>query len=141
MKSFGDDRDRFFANRFGMFVHWGLYAIPAIHEQILWRYRMQRKQYEQLVGQFDPVAFDPEAWLDILQDAGMQYVCFTTKHHDGFCLWDTKQTDYNVMGTPYGRDVLRLLADACHNRGVPLSLYYSLPDWHHTNYPNQGRHH
>jgi alpha-L-fucosidase len=71
----------------------------------------------------------------------MEYLCVTAKHHDGFCLWDTGQTDYNVMRTPYGRDIIGLLADACHRRGVPLCLYYSIADWHHPSYPNQGRHH
>jgi alpha-L-fucosidase len=141
MKRFNDGRDVFFQRRFGMFVHWGLYAIPAWHEQILWRGDMKRKDYEKLVQSFNPTAFDPEAWLDLAQEAGMQYLCFTTKHHDGFCMWDTKQTDYNIMRTPYGKDILGLLAAACAKRNFPLSLYYSLPDWHHKNYPNKGRHH
>ena len=71
----------------------------------------------------------------------MEYLCFTTKHHDGFCMWDTEQTDYKVTNTPYKRDVLAMLAEACRRRGILLGLYYSLPDWHHPNYPNQGRHH
>ena len=138
---FNDGRDWFFEKRFGMFVHFGLYAIPAWHEQILWRGKMRRKDYEQLIHQFNPTKFDPDAWLDLMEKAGMEYICFTTKHHDGFCLWDTKYTDYNVMNTPYGKDILGMLAEACHRRGVPLGLYYSIPDWHHPNYPNLGRHH
>ncbi len=138
---FNDARDVFFERRFGMFVHWGLYAIPAWHEQILWRQKVRRKEYEQLIHQFNPVKFNPEAWLDLAQETGMQYICFTTKHHDGFCLWDTKYTDYNIMNTPYGKDILGMLAEACHKRNFPLSLYYSCPDWHHPNYPNKGRHH
>ena len=141
IKRFGDGRDWFFERRFGMFVHWGLYAIPAWHEQILWRGQTTRKEYERLPTQFNPVAYDPERWLDAVESAGMEYLCFTTKHHDGFCMWDTKQTDYNIMNTPYGRDVLAMLAEACSRRGILLCLYYSLPDWHHPNYPNQGRHH
>jgi alpha-L-fucosidase len=141
IRRFHDARDRFFDLRFGMFIHWGLYAIPAWHEQLLWRGRTTRAEYEQLIHQFDPQRFDPEEWLDAAQEAGMQYICFTTKHHDGFCMWDTKQTDYNVMNTPYGKDTLAMLAEACRKRGMPLSLYYSCPDWHHPNYPNLGRHH
>ncbi|WP_020617804.1 alpha-L-fucosidase [Paenibacillus daejeonensis] len=141
IRRFNDERDRFFDLRYGLFVHWGLYAIPGWHEQILWRGDTSREQYEQLIHEFNPVNFDPEAWLDLAQEAGMQYLCITTKHHDGFCLWDTKQTDYNIMHTPYGRDVLAQLAEACRKRNFPLSLYYSCPDWHHPNYPNQGRHH
>jgi alpha-L-fucosidase len=136
---FGDDRDWFFEKRFGLFVHWGLYSIPAWHEQMQWRKRVPRGGYEKLAGQFNPVRFDPDAWLDLAEEAGMQYLCFTTKHHDGFCLWDTAGTDYNVMNSPYGRDILAILAEACHRRGFPVSLYYSAVDWQHPNYPNQGR--
>jgi alpha-L-fucosidase len=138
---FGDARDWFFEKRFGLFIHWGLYAIHGWHEQEQWRARVPRVTYEQLARQWNPTKFDPDVWLDLAQRAGTKYVCFTTKHHDGFCLWDTKATAYNTMNTPYGRDVLKMLADACHRRGVPLCLYYSIADWHHPNYPNEGRHH
>lgn len=138
---FNDKRDVFFERRFGMFIHWGLYAIPAWQEQILWRTKMKRKDYEQLIHQFNPTKFNPYEWLDLVEEAGMQYICFTAKHHDGFCMWDSKFTDYNVMNTPYGKDILGMLADACHKRNIPLSIYYSCPDWHHPNYPNSGRHH
>lgn len=141
IKRFNDGRDWFFEKRFGMFVHWGLYALPAWHEQILWRSDYKRSDYEKLAGEFNPVNFDPDAWLDAAEAAGMEYLCFTTKHHDGFCMWDTKQTDYRITNTPYSRDVLAMLAEACERRGILLCLYYSLPDWHHPNYPNQGRHH
>lgn len=115
---FNDGRDWFFQKRFGLFVHWGLYAIPAWHEQILWRGKMRRKDYEKLIHAFNPVRFEPDAWLDHMQEAGMEFVVFTTKHHDGFCLWDTEYTDYNVMNTPYSKDVVGMLADACRARGV-----------------------
>lgn len=138
---FGDGRDWFFERRFGLFVHWGLYAVPAWHEQHQWRAGVPRQEYEKLIQQFNPIKFEPDAWIDLAEDVGMRYICLTTKHHDGFCLWDTKQTDYNVMHTPYRRDVLRMLSDACHRRGFPLCLYYSVADWHHPNYPNQGRSH
>ncbi|SPE41473.1 Glycoside hydrolase, family 29 (Alpha-L-fucosidase) [Candidatus Sulfopaludibacter sp. SbA3] len=138
---FGDGRDWWFQKRFGMFVHWGLYAIHGYHEQEQWRLRVPRSEYVKLQQQWNPVKFDPNAWLDLAAQTGMKYVCLTTKHHDGFCLWDTKQTSYNTMNTPYGKDIVRLLADACHRRGVPLCLYYSIADWHQPNYPNQGRSH
>jgi alpha-L-fucosidase len=141
IRKFGDGRDWFFDKRFGMFVHWGLYAIPAWHEQILWRGKFKRKDYEKLVHEFNPVHYEPERWLDAMQGAGMEYLCFTTKHHDGFCMWDTAFTDYKVTNTPYRRDVLAMLAEACKRRGILLGLYYSLPDWHHPSYPNKGRHH
>jgi alpha-L-fucosidase len=138
---FGDGRDWFFQKRFGLFVHWGLYCIPAWHEQYQWRMRVPRSEYVKLARQWNPVKFDPDAWLDLAEATGMKYLCLTTKHHDGFCLWETKQTAYNTVNTPYGKDVLKLLADACHRRNFPLCLYFSIVDWHHPNYPNQGRHH
>ncbi|MCL6457901.1 MAG: alpha-L-fucosidase [Gorillibacterium sp.] len=140
---FKDGRDVFFERRWGMFIHWGLYAIPAWHEQILWRGNgmMKRSEYEKLIDEFNPVNFDPDKWIDIAQAAGMEYICFTTKHHDGFCMWDTKYTSYNVMNSKYGKDILAMLAEACARRNFPLSLYYSCPDWHHPKYPNLGRHH
>lgn len=138
---FGDARDWFFQKRFGLFIHWGLYSIPAWHEQLQWRGRVARSEYVKLQQQWNPTKYDPDAWLDFAQSVGMKYLTITTKHHDGFCLFDTKQTEYNTMNTPYGRDVLKMLADACHKRSVPLCLYYSIADWHQKNYPNQGRHH
>lgn len=139
--AFGDGRDWFFTHRFGLFVHFGLYAIPAWHEQIQWRRVIARRDYAPLMDQFNPVNFDPDQWLDAAQSAGMSYICVTTKHHDGFCLWDTKETAYNIMHTPYGKDLLGQLAEACHRRHVPLCLYYSVADWHQRNYPNQNRSH
>src|SRR3954454_3566492 len=102
---FGDGRDWWFQKRFGMFVHWGLYAIHGLHEQEQWRYRVPRAEYVKLAQQWNPVKYDPNAWLDLAAEAGMKYICLTTKHHDGFCLFDTKQTPYNTMNTPYKKDV------------------------------------
>ncbi|MBD3267442.1 glycoside hydrolase [bacterium] len=127
--------------RFGLFIHWGLYAVPAWHEQIQYRQKIPREAYTQYVSEFNPVHFDPHAWLDVMDEAGMDYICFTTKHIDGFCMWDTDETDYSIMSTPYGKDTLKMLAAACHEREVPLCLYYSLVDHHHKNYPHQGRAH
>ena len=141
VKRFGDGRDWFFKKRFGMFVHWGIYAIPAWHEQHQWRFRVERNEYVKLADQWNPVKFNPDQWLDLMEEAGMKYICVTTKHHDGFCLWDTKQTRFNTMNTPYRKDIVGMLADACHKRKVPLCLYYSIADWNHPNYPNQGRSH
>jgi len=141
LKPFNDGRDWFFQKRFGMFIHWGLYAIPAWHEQVLWRTRMTRMEYERLTQAFNPQAFDPSAWLDIAQEAGMEYLVITTKHHDGFCLWPSAYTDYHVGNTPYGKDILLELSEECRRRDFLLGFYYSLPDWNHPNYPNSGRHH
>lgn len=118
-------------NKLGMFIHWGLYSFTGLHEQALARFNIDHSEYEALMSRFDPVAYDPEQWVLLAKKVGMKYICFTAKHHDGFCMWDTKQTDYNVMNTPYGKDVLKMLADACHKHGMLLSLYYSNPDWYH----------
>ena len=118
-------------NKLGMFVHWGIYSLTGLQDQAIVRYEMDRKEYENLQNSFNPVLYDPEEWVLLAKKVGMKYICFTTKHHDGFCMWDTKYTDYNVMNTPYGKDVLKMLADACHKHGMLLSLYYSNPDWHH----------
>ena len=139
--AFDGGREWWFQARYGMFVHWGLYAINGWHEQDHWRRRIPRAEYVKLQQQWNPVNFNPDHWIDLAEAAGMKYLCLTTKHHDGFCLWDTKQTAYNTMNTPYGKDLLKQLADACHRRKFPLCLYYSVVDWHQPNYPNQGRHH
>ncbi len=138
---FGDGRDWFFERRYGMFVHWGVYSIPGWHEQHQWRARVSRDEYIKLANQWNPKKFNPEEWLDLVEDAGMKYIIITTKHHDGFCLWDTKQTTFNTMNTPYKKDIIGMLSEACHKREIPLCLYYSIVDWNHPNYPNQGRHH
>ena len=138
---FNDSRDWFFQERLGMFVHWGLYSLPGWHEQLQWRQAVPKAEYVRLVERFNPQEFRPDDWLDLCEAAGMTYLCFTAKHHDGFCMWDTRQTDYNIMRTPYHRDVLAMLAEACQRRGIRLGIYYSCPDWHHPNSLNFGRHH
>lgn len=138
---FGDGRDWFFEKRYGLFIHWGLYSIPGWHEQHQWRMKVPRSEYVKLAAKWNPKRFDPEEWLDMMELAGMKYITFTTKHHDGFCLWDTKETKFNTMNTPYKKDILGMLSDACHKRKIPLCLYYSIADWNHPAYPNQGRSH
>lgn len=120
-------------NKFGMFVHWGFYALTGIQEQAFARMNMPREEYESLMHKFDPMNYDPEKWVLLAKEAGMEYICFTAKHHDGFCMWDTAYTDYKITKTPYGKDTLKMLADACQKHGMKLSLYYSCPDWHHEN--------
>ncbi|MBR2461220.1 MAG: alpha-L-fucosidase [Clostridia bacterium] len=118
-------------NKFGMFIHWGIYSLTGLQEQAFSRYGLDRAEYEALKDRFDPVDYDPEKWVLLAKSCGMEYICFTAKHHDGFCMWDTKYTDYNIMNTPYGKDTLKMLADACAKHGLQLSLYYSNPDWNH----------
>ncbi len=127
--------------RLGLFLHFGLYAIEGWHEQDQMRRRIPRAKYEKLIDRFNPTEWDADAVLDLAEEVGMEYVCLTAKHHDGFCLWDTQQTEFNVMRSPYGRDIIGSLAEACHKRDFPLGIYYSVVDWHHPNYPNEGRHH
>lgn len=114
-----------------MFIHWGIYALTEYSEQAFARLDYSREQYEALMAKFNPSKYNPEEWVILAKEAGMKYICFTTKHHDGFCMWDTKYTDYNIMHTPYGKDVLKMLADACRKHDMLLSLYYSNPDWNH----------
>ena len=114
-----------------MFIHWGIYAQTGIQEQVYARCDWGRDRYERLCETFDPIDYDPEKWVLLAKEAGMKYICFTTKHHDGFCMWNTRYTDYSIMNTPYGKDVLKMLADACAKHEMKLSLYYSNPDWHH----------
>jgi len=136
---FNDGRDWFFEHRFGLFIHWGLYALGEWHEQEQFRRPVPREVYARQIERFNPVKFNPDAWLDLAESVGMRYVTFTSKHIDGFCMFDSAHTDYKVTNTPYGRDVLGMLADACHRRNFPLCIYYSIADMHHPNYPNAGR--
>lgn len=127
--------------RFGMFIHWGLYSQGARHEQEMWRFTVDSETYNKYIKEFNPTEYNPYEWVKLAKECGFDYITFTTKHHDGFCMWDTKYTDYKITNTPYGKDVLKMLADACHKEGIGLSLYYSVPDWHHPDYPNTTGHH
>lgn len=129
--------------RFGMFIHWGLYAVPAGEwngqtnhaEWILTTAHIPVNQYEQFAPQFNPVKFDADEWVRMAKDAGMKYIVITSKHHDGFGLWDSDVSDYDVMDrTPFKRDILKELAVACKDQGVTLCFYYSIMDWHHPDY-------
>ena len=118
-------------NKFGMFIHWGLYGATGVQDQVFARMNWPREAYEDLMHSFNPVKYDPEKWVLLAKEAGMEYICFTTKHHDGFCMWDTAYSEYKITNTPYGKDVLKMLADACQKHGMKLSFYYSCPDWNH----------
>ncbi len=139
MKRFGDARDWFFDKRYGMFIHWGLYAINGFHEQEIFRRNVPRPEYIRLMERFDPSAFDANRWVDDVLSFGMEYVVLTAKHIDGFCLFDSAYTDFKSVSTPFGKDVVKLLADACCARGVPFGVYYAIPDMNYKNYPNHGR--
>ena len=127
--------------KFGMFIHFGIYSLTGYHEQARWRFFTPKNVYRTLADRFDPSEFDADEIVTLAKNAGMEYICFTTKHHDGFCMWDTKTTDFNIMNTPYGKDILKELAEACQRHGVALSLYYSNPDWDYEyGYNSQSTH-
>lgn len=136
--------------RFGMFIHWGLYAIPAgqwngkpvasIGEWIMNNADIPVADYEKLAGQFNPTKFNAAEWVKIAKQAGMKYMVITSKHHDGFCLFKTAATKYNAVdGSPYGKDILKQLADECRKQGVVFCAYYSIMDWHHPAQTKEGK--
>jgi len=121
--------------RFGMFIHWGIYSLLGDGEWVMQNDHLTGPQYEQLAPQFDPVKYDPAQWVTLAKQAGMRYIVVTSRHHDGFSMFATKQNNYNVVeATPYGKDVLRQLAEECHRQGIKLFVYYSQLDWHHPDY-------
>jgi alpha-L-fucosidase len=126
--------DWFVHDRFGMFVHWGLYALPARHEWVQSQERLAPEDYRRYFERFNPDQYDPAQWAGAAKAAGMKYVVITSKHHEGFCLWDTRQTDYKVTNTPYGKDVLGPFVEAFRAAGLKIGFYYSLLDWHHPDF-------
>ena len=125
----------FLQARFGMFIHWGLYSIPANGEWIKQAERMTDEQYDRYFKEFDPQHYDPREWARLARRAGMKYAVLTAKHHDGFCLFDSQYTDYTSM-TACGRDLVREYLDAFRAEGLRVGLYYSLLDWHHPDFPH-----
>jgi alpha-L-fucosidase len=121
--------------RFVMFIHWGLYALPAKGEWYASIDRVPTDRYEQYFHTFDPVDYDPRRWARLAKEAGMKYAVLTAKHHEGFCLFDSAYTDYSSVHTPAGRDLVREYVDAFRAEGLGVGLYYSLVDWHHPDYP------
>ena len=121
--------------RFGMFIHWGIYAVAARHVWAKSYERMTDEEYQEYFDRFDPDLYDPKAWARMAKNAGMKYFVITSKHHDGFCLWDSKLTNYKAPNTPAGRDLLRPMLDAFRSEGLKVGLYHSLIDWHHPEFP------
>ena len=128
----------FLEDRFGMFIHWGLYAIPARGEWIRNGERISNEDYQKYFDEFNPVYYNPKAWAKLAKQAGMKYAVMTTKHHDGFCLFDSQHTDYKAINTPAKRDLIREYVDAFRAEGIKIGFYYSLIDWHHPDYPAYG---
>jgi alpha-L-fucosidase len=136
--AFGSEEERtnwYRGAKFGMFIHWGPYSLASVEAS--WPIMkpaaggITEAEYRELPRRFNPTKFDPHTFVDLARTAGQQYMVFTTKHHDGFCMFDTSYTDYKITNTPYGKDIVKQLADACRERGMPLGFYYSPPDMHH----------
>lgn len=120
--------------RFGMFIHWGIYAQAARHEWIKKHERISDEKYQNYFDVFDPDLFDPIEWAKKAKAAGMKYAVITSKHHDGFCMFESAYTDYNVMNTPYGEDIIKQWVEAFRAEGLGIGFYYSLIDWHHPDF-------
>jgi len=125
----------FVKDRFGMFIHWGLYTQAARHEWVKNRERISTEDYQKYFDTFCPDLYDPKAWARLAKAAGMKYFVITTKHHEGFCLWDSAFTDYKATNTAIGRDLLKEMVDAFRAEGLKVGFYYSLIDWHHPEFP------
>jgi alpha-L-fucosidase len=134
------DTEWFTRERFGLFIHWGIYALPARHEWVKQRERIRDEDYQKYFDHFYPDLYDPEKWAREAKNAGMRYFVVTTKHHDGFCLWDSDLTDYKVTNTPWGEDLIAPMVEAFRAEGMKVGLYHSLIDWHHPEFPVDGLH-
>lgn len=124
----------FVENRFGLFIHWGIYAMPARHEWMCSRERLPREHYQRYFRHFYPDRYDPRKWARLARKAGMRYFVVTTKHHDGFCLWDSQYTDFKATNTPWGKDLLRPMVEAFREEGLKVGFYHSLVDWNHEDF-------
>ena len=124
--------------RFGMFIHWGLYAIPARGEWVRSVYEIPKEEYEPYFDEFTTENYNPKEWARLAKKAGMKYAVLTAKHHDGFCLFDTKLTDFNSVKAPCKRDLVKEFLEAFREEGIKVGLYYSIIDWRHEDFPHFG---
>ena len=129
------DIDWFVHDRFGMFIHWGTYALAARHEWVKNREAIPDEQYQKYFDYFDPDLYQPREWARMAREAGMKYFVITTKHHEGFCLFNSQHTDYQAKNTPCGKDLIAPMVEAFRAEGLKVGFYYSLIDWHHPHYP------
>jgi len=134
------DTSWFVHDRFGMFIHWGIYALAARHEWVKNREKIRDEDYQKYFDHFYPDLYDPTVWAKEAKNAGMKYFVVTTKHHDGFCLWDSALTDYKATNTPWGKDLIQPMVEAFRNEGLRVGFYHSLIDWHHPEFPIDGLH-
>ena len=128
-------RKAFAERRFGIFIHWGIYSMFAQGEWYMQNAKIDCNEYAKAAQAFFPHNFNAYKWIDAFRDAGARYICFTTRHHDGFSMWNTSCSDYNIMHTPYGKDIVGQLAEACHAKDMGFHLYYSHLDWTREDYP------
>lgn len=134
------DLSWFTHDRLGLFVHWGLYSLGARHEWLMSRERIKQTDYERYARYFEADLYDPVEWAAQAKHAGMKYVVLTTKHHDGFCLWDSKLTDYTSVNSACGKDLVKAFVEAVREAGLKVGFYHSLLDWHHPDFPVDGYH-
>ena len=126
--------------RFGLFVHWGIYSLLSDGEWVMNNRGIPSADYERVAAFFNPIRFDADEWVQLAKDAGMRYITITSKHHDGFAMFDSKVSDWDIVDrTPYKKDVLKALAEATRRHGLKLFFYYSQLDWHHPDYHPLGR--
>lgn len=127
-------------SRFGLFVHWGVYSVLGDGEWVMNQQKLSIDEYEKLPSFFNPIDFNPKDWVKMVKDAGMKYITITSRHHDGFSMFKTYQNRYNIVdSTPYGKDIMKMLADECHKQGIKIFFYYSTLDWHNDDYFPRGR--
>ena len=132
-------REWFQDAKFGLFIHWGVYSVLGDGEWVMNNQQIPIQTYEKLPAFFNPIDFNPAEWVNMAKDAGMKYITITSKHHDGFAMFDSKVADYNIVKkTPYGKDVLKMLAEECRKQGIKLFFYHSQLDWHHPDYFPRG---
>lgn len=127
-------REWFTNAKFGLFIHWGPFSIPGDGEWVMNNRNITVKNYTRLADFFNPIDFNAQKWVSMAKGAGMKYITLITRHHDGFSMWDTKYSTFNIMHSPYKKDIVKLLADECHKQGIKLFLYYSLLDWRRDDY-------
>jgi alpha-L-fucosidase len=127
-------RNWFDSARFGMFIHWGASSVLGHGEWVMNNRNIRVEEYTRLKDIFNPIGFDASEWVRTAKNAGMQYITLITRHHDGFSLWETRQSDWSIASTPYRKDIVKQIADECHRQGLKLFLYYSLLDWHRSDY-------
>jgi len=130
-------RRQFQDMKFGMFIHWGAFSVLGAGEWVMNERHIRIREYKRLLHFFNPVAFDAGQWVTAAKNAGMQYITFITRHHDGFSNWDTQASDWKITNTTYGKDAFKQLADECHRQHMPLFVYYSLLDWGREDYPHE----